>query len=772
VALESAQSRSRARATTWPVGGAPAAPEHAPGLAPGFAGPRSGFFIATTLRRWAVEEIASAHLLPWLAVAFGFGIVLYFTAEHEPTWWAGTGLAFASAAAAVLLRRQLAAFIVALLVFSAAAGFTAATIKTALIAHPVLRYAASGVTVTGFVELREESQHTDRFVLRVDRLTAARIEGAPDRVRLSVKRGTAPPAGSFVEAKAFLDPPLEPLEPGSYDFARDLYFQRIGASGFVRGPVRIITAPQSAGLLARADAVVQQLRDAIDARIRAVLPGDEGAIAAMLINGRRDAIDQHLYDSMFVSGIGHVLSISGYHMAVVAGAIFFMIRAFLALIPGLADRAPIKKWAALAALIVTGFYLLLSGNQVATQRSFIMIAVVLIGVLFDRPTLTMRTLTVAALIVLIFAPEAVVHPSFQMSFAATLALVAGYEKGTMRLQARRDSSFGARAALWGVNEIVALTLASLLAGFATTPYAAYHFHRMAPYGVLANLLAMPVVSAWVMPMGILGVIAMPFGFDAPCWRLMGYGIEWMDAVALWVASLPGAFGRVTSFGTGPLLLLTAALLAIGLLKTPLRWSGLVLAAAAIVWAISVPLPDVLIANDGRSFAVRGADGRLAVHHIGGDTFAVREWLAADGDGRDVKDRTLGQGIACDPSGCVGKLGDGSRIAYALAPDAFADDCREAALVVAARAAPPPGCTAMVIDRDMWRTRGALALRRTPSGFAIDSARAANSDRPWSPAFPPKRGNAASAGHGASFSATASNRSRDATPQPEDIEADQ
>jgi competence protein ComEC len=384
----------------------------------------------------------------------------------------------------------------------------------------------------------------------------------------------------------------------------------------------------------------------------------------------------------------------------------------------------------------------------------------------------MRTLTVAALIVLIFAPEAVVHPSFQMSFAATLALVAGYEKGTVRLHARRDSSFGARAALWGINEIVALTVASLLAGFATTPYAAYHFHRMAPYGVLANLLAMPVVSAWVMPMGILGVIAMPFGFDAPCWRLMGYGIEWMDTVALWVASLPGAFGRVTSFGTGPLLLLTAALLVIGLLKTPLRWSGLVLAAAAIVWAISVPVPDVLIANDGRSFAVRGADGRLAIHHIGGDTFAVREWLAADGDGRDVKDRTLGQGIACDPSGCVGRLADGTRIAYALAPDAFADDCREAALVVAARAPPPPGCAAMVIDSDMWRARGALALRRTPSGFAIDSVRAANFDRPWSPAFPSKQGNAASAGHGPSPAGAASNRPRDATPQPEDIEADQ
>ena len=218
-----------------------------------------------------------------------------------------------------------------------------------------------------------------------------------------------------------LDPPMQPLEPGSYDFARDLFFQGIGASGFVRGAIKIVTPPASQGPLQSADAIVQDMRDAIDARIRTVLPGDPGAIAAMLINGRRDTIDNHLYDAMFVSGIGHVLSISGYHMAVGAGLIFFLFRAGLALIPGLADRAPIKKWTAFAALLVTAFYLVLAGNQVATQRSFIMIAVVLIGVRADRPTLTMRTLTVAALIVLFFAPEAVVHPSFQMSFAATLA---------------------------------------------------------------------------------------------------------------------------------------------------------------------------------------------------------------------------------------------------------------------------------------------------------------------------------------------------------------
>ena len=246
--------------------------------------------------------------------------------------------------------------------------------------------------------------------------------------------------------------------------------------------------------------------------------------------------------------------------------------------PSLASRYPIKKWAAFGALIAAAFYLLLSGAEVATQRSFIMIAIVLVGIMLDRPTLTFRTIAVAAIAVLLLAPQAVVHPSFQMSFAATLALIAAYQHG-LPWRADRDTSVGRRVAMWGAREAAGLMLASLVAGFATTPYAAFHFHRLAPYGMIANLLAMPIVSAVVMPMGILGVVAMPFGFDDVFWRLMGSGLDWMVWVALWVTSLPGAVGRMQAFGIGPLLVGTAGLLLICLLRTPLRWSGAVLAVA-------------------------------------------------------------------------------------------------------------------------------------------------------------------------------------------------
>jgi competence protein ComEC len=604
--------KPRTRAKTW-TGKAWAADIDAARRRAGFMLPAGLADIAGGLRRllsqWALAEVAPGRLVPWLPVAFGFGIVGYFTAGREPAWWAASALAFAGIAVAFAARRRAVGFPLALGLAAIAAGFATATLRTVRIAHPVLQVPASSVMLAGFVEIREERERSDRVVIRVHRFEGRRLAEAPDRVRVAVRKGTAPAVGSFVELKAHLSPPLAPLRPGGYDFARDMYFQRIGASSYALGAIRTVAAPVMPGVWLRYASFIDALREAIDKRIRAVVPGDRGSIASALITGKRDAITTPVNDAMYISSLAHVLSISGYHMAVVAGVVFFFIRAGLALIPSLASRHPIKKWAAGGALLAAAFYLLLSGAEVATQRSFIMIAIVLAGVMVDRPALTFRTLTVAAFGVLLLAPESVVHPSFQMSFAATLALIAAYQYG-LPWRANADSSLGARVALWGGREIAGLILASLVAGLATTPYAAYHFHRLAPYGVIANLLAMPVVSAWVMPMGILGVLAMPFGFDAIFWRLMGDGLDWMIAVALWVTSLPGAVGRIQAFGSGPLLLGTAGLLLLCLLRTPLRWSGAVLALAASLWAVTAPRPDVLVAGDGQVAAVRGPAGRL------------------------------------------------------------------------------------------------------------------------------------------------------------------
>jgi len=316
-----------------------------------------------------------------------------------------------------------------------------------------------------------------------------------------------------------------------------------------------------------------------------------------------------------------------------------------------------------------------------------------------------------------------------MSFAATLALIAAYQYG-LPWRADANTSLGMRVALWGLREFAGLILASLVAGLATTPYAAYHFHRLAPYGVLANLLAMPVVSVAVMPMGILGVVTMPFGCDDVFWRLMGAGIDWMIQVALWVGNLPGAVGRVQAFGTGPLLACTAGLLLVCLLRTPLRWSGAALVLGAALWAATSLRPDVFIAGDGQAAAFRGADGKLAVIFSGRDSFAVKEWLAADADERTPKDPGLKKGVACDAAGCIGKLRDGRLVSMALTTEAFAEDCASAAVVLSPRAAPSPSCPAALIDRDAWRTFGAITLLWTGDHFERTVTHTPGHERPW------------------------------------------
>jgi competence protein ComEC len=468
---------------------------------------------------------------------------------------------------------------------------------------------------------------------------------------------------------------------------------------------------------------------------------------------------------MFISGLGHVLSISGYHMAVVAGVVFFTVRALLALFPALTTGFPIKKWSAAAALAAAAFYLLLSGAEVATQRSFFMTAVVLIAVLVDRRAVTFRTLAVAAMIVLTLAPEALVHPSFQMSFAATLGLVALIQIGMPRLFASPDNSTTAKVALWGGREIITLTLASLVAGLATTPYAAFHFHRVTPYGVLANLAAMPVVSALVMPAGLLGLLAMPFGLDGVFWWLMGIGIDWMIVVTEWVAALPGAIGRMAAFGIGPLIAATVGIILLGLLRTPLRWSGAIVLLLATIWALAIPQPDVLISGDAHNVGVRGKDGRLHLMRTAKDAFLLKEWLAADADPRLPTDSSLADGVSCDEAGCVAQMAGGAFVTLALRPDALADDCDRAALVVTARQA-PPACPSPVMSEDRLRRQGAMALRRTPNGFVVDAVRPAGVDRPWSPAV----GGAPEAEP--NFLHSAAGRAVDATPSEADLQADE
>ncbi|MGZ5938387.1 MAG: ComEC/Rec2 family competence protein, partial [Rhizomicrobium sp.] len=331
-------------AGTWPTRGAAGAGGFAP------AGFEAWSALVAKLRAWLRAEAGPGRLLPWVPVAFGSGIALYFTADREPVLPVTVAVAVAMCIGAALARRQ-KLFPLVVMSAAVAAGLATATLRTAHVAHTVLGRPLYSVALSGFVETRDIRERTDRFVLRVVSMEAPRGQLKLERVRLSVRKGTAPDVGSFVELKARLMPPLAPLRPGSYDFSRDMFFQGIGASGFATGAIKTSEPPERGGLALRYASVMQGLRDAIDARIRNQLDGDKRAIATALLTGRRDAITEPVNDAMFISGLGHVLSISGYHMAVVAGVVFFAVRALLALIPALTVSFPIKKWSAAAAFL-------------------------------------------------------------------------------------------------------------------------------------------------------------------------------------------------------------------------------------------------------------------------------------------------------------------------------------------------------------------------------------------------------------------------------------
>lgn len=293
-------------ADVWPPRGALAGgwPAIRPGASSAFA---------ARLKIWAAEEAGAGRLLPWVPVAFGAGIALYFTADHEPVLWIAAITAALLCLVAIMMRRH-RLFPAAVMIAAAASGFAAATLKTARVAHPVLARPLYSVALSGFVEARDIRERSDRIVLRVTAMESPRNAITLARVRLAVRKGAAPEVGSFVQLKARLLPPMAPVRPGSYDFARDMFFQGIGASGFVMGAITTAAPPQAAGFGLGYAAAMQGLRDAIDTRIRGRLSGDERAIATALLTGRRDAITPDVNDAMFVSGLGHVLSISGYHV--------------------------------------------------------------------------------------------------------------------------------------------------------------------------------------------------------------------------------------------------------------------------------------------------------------------------------------------------------------------------------------------------------------------------------------------------------------------------
>lgn len=683
----------------------------------------------------AAAEAASGRLILWLPAAFAAGILLYFGASTEPSLAASLVLVTLLAGAAVAARARPVMFALTSVLLATVAGFAAGGARTALIAHETIVPPKTPVRLSGFIERVERRTTGDRILLRLDGNAVRALATAPALVRLSLRKGWAPPVGSHVTQLAQLLPPSGPAMPGAHDFGRAPWFQGIGAIGYGLGRPKAAPA-RDPPLSVRLAMALDGVRQSLSARIRASLSGVPAEVAVALVAGDRSGIPHAVEESMRVSGLSHILSISGLHMALVAGTLFALARGVLALVPGLALAWPIKSMAALIALSGSAFYLVLSGNDVPAQRSFVMTGLVLAGVMVGRPSLSLRSVGVAAVLVLALTPEAALDPGTQMSFAATLALVAAYERlQPLRAIPRPDGIAGAVVS-WVAVLVAGTALTSLVAGLATAPYGIFHFQRVAPYGLLANLAAMPAVSFLVMPAGLAGVLLMPFGWDHLAWPVMGRGIEIMTAVSDWVGTLPGADVRAAFIGAGTLLWLSLALLALCLLRGVLTLAALVPLGIAGFVAGAPMRPDLLVAPDAQTVAVRMPDGRLSVLGASGQKLVVEQWLTREGDRRTAGTRDLAAGFTCDPLGCTAPLPGGGTIAVSRRAESLEADCLNSRMVVT-RDVPPRACPAEVLTLEKLARTGTLAFSLRDGTLVAEPSRKAAVSRPWMAPLPPE-----------------------------------
>ncbi len=665
-------------------------------------------------------QAARGTLFPWLAVLMGCGVAIWFAVPQEPALgsYVLAGLAIIAGLALGLRGPDLArplAFAAAAL----AAGWLAAGIRAHAVDAPMLTFRYYG-PVEGRIVHIDRSQ-SDALRLTLDRVTLREVSPArtPLRVRISLQGEQpwlTPAPGQVVILTASLAAPEGPVEPGGFDFRRMAFFDRLGAVGYTRTPVLLLEEADATAL------PIDRLRRYLTAGMLQHMDGQAGAFAAGAMTGDRSAITEETVQALRDSSLAHLLAISGMNMAFLTAFVFALFRYGLALVPYVALRVNTKKVAAVVALGVAAFYLVLSGANVATERAFIMIAVFLGAVLLDRRALTLRSVAVAGVLLLLTKPESLMEPGFQMSFAATIALIVGFA-------ALDGSIYRQKLPRW-LMPVFTLVLSSVIGGFATAPYAAAHFNRFTDYGLLANVLTVPIMGAVIMPAGAVAALLAPLGLAwLPLW-FMELGARWILFVAHWIAGLEGAVTAIPEPGPWVLPLLTLGAIWVILWRERVRWLGLLPVVFAFGLWTQAERPLLLVSGDGKLLGLTVAEGRaLSVARGGG--FAAESWLENDGDLAD-------QALAAEREGFSGPKGErrfqiGDLTGVALtgkgALNRLAAACGSSGLVVIAEVVEdaPEGCR--LIDLATLRATGPLAFWPEGDGLRIVTTKGV--ERLWS-----------------------------------------
>ncbi len=693
--------------------------------------------------------LGRAGLMPWVPVWMACGIGLWLALPVQPGLPHHLALWVAVAVAGLAFRlavrrgdrlgwRPVEGMRLTLFALLAvAAGFSLTGWRSGQVAAPILAFRYYGPVEGRLVEIDRSGR--DRLRVTLDRVVLGDMAPArvPARVRLSLMQPEGaewpiPPPGTRVMLTGHLGPPPGPAEPGGFDFRRFAWFEGLGAIGYTRTQILTVAPAPEGGAQA-----VARLRMHLSQAIQTAIPGQAGAVASAVTTGDRSGIETATDDIMRDSNLYHIVSISGLHMSMLAGFLYAVLRMLVVAVQagGLGLRLPAHKLAALGALIGAAAYLALSGGGAATERAFVMVAVMLGAILVDRRAISLRTVALAAAVLLAYAPDALASAGFQMSFAATVALIVANDL-------TRDR--GARLPGW-LKWVLMLALTSLVAGAATGPIAAAQFNRITHYGLLANMAVVTVIGVVVMPAAVMAAVLAPFGLAGPALWAMGWGTEWMLIVARWVAGLSGAISTAPK-PPGivlPLMGLGGVLLALtpwerlagaaGLARpgrVPWRgWLGCACLGVALAFWLAAPRPVLLIAPEGEAVGLMTAAGRVPSKPSGG-AFVVERWLVADGDLADQAGAAARPAWSGPRNAREVALPWGGRLVHLTgkgAEERAVATCRPGAMLVLDRAAPPGLSGCRVIDLESLRRTGALAFDARGRMVAANMAAAG---RPW------------------------------------------
>jgi competence protein ComEC len=674
--------------------------------------------------------------LLWVPVFFGAGIGVYFLLKVEPSLWPGVAAAIAGLGSVIVVHRYRVWREAALAFTAFAAGFALMRETASEHEAPMLQRHLGPIAVTGRVVDIDLMERGWRIVIDADPFSGVDPNDRPRRLRVHI-----PPSsdelnpGDRVSLKAMLYPAPAQILPGGRDFQRELYFVGIGGVGYTFGGAHRVAGAESEGGWRES---LRQLRTEMTRRIAAVLPGSTGGVASALITGKRGAITEEVKQAFRDTGLSHLLAIAGLHLGLVGAFVFFAVRGGLALIPPIALRYPIKKIAACATLFVLACYLLLSGAAIPTQRAFIMNGLVFGAIIIDRLRISMRVCAIAAMVVLVIDPSILVGVSFQMSFGAVVALIAVYETYGARL-GRLLHSRTVSGKVLGYCGGVAVT--TVVATLGTYPYSIYHFHHLALYSPLANVIAVPLSAMWTLPWGVVTCLLMPLGLERLALVPMGWGIDITIWVAKHISALPGDVWAMPRLPPEGLLLISFGGLWLCLWQGSWRRWGMVAIAAGFASMLLTRPPDILIADGGRFVAARASDGDYFISADKGEKI-VRSFFASE-TGAALQDwpaagRAAEGNLDCARELCV-YTARSRRVAIATGEEALPIRCTGLDAIVSQV---PAGfhCRSLmpVIDRiDSWR-RGAVALWLDSGGITVESANESRGDRPWVPHPRPKR----------------------------------